>query len=51
MKRIHIPPNPVMAIAYVEEPRAQKWSLYKLGLCILVAIGSGFLVTAIIQWG
>lgn len=51
MLRIHIPPNPILSIAYQEEPRSKKWSPYKIGLCLLVSVATGFLVTAILQWG
>lgn len=51
MQRIHIPPNPVLAIAYEEHPPTKKWSLFKLGACLFVSIGSGLLITAIVHWG
>lgn len=50
MMRIHIPPNPVLAVAYEEEP-VKRWSALKLVGCLSVCAVSGFLVGAIVQWG
>ena len=51
MLRIHIPPNPVLAVAYEEEPRSKKSHYKKIIICILVLIASAFLITAIVHWG
>ena len=50
MKRIHIPPNPVLSLGYREEPYScfTKW---KLPLCILLLAATGFLIASIVLWG
>lgn len=50
MKRIHIPPNPVLVMEYREEHYScvGKW---RLPLCILATGATGFLIASIILWG
>ena len=49
MLRIKIPPNPVLAIAYVERPVNSSKKVL-LG-CSLVCLAGAFLVSAIVLWG
>lgn len=51
MKRIPIPPNPVMAIVYQEEQPPRKCSPFKLAATLSLIVLSSFLISAIVQWG
>lgn len=50
IKRLHIPPNPVLAIEYREQHYSciGKW---RVPLCLLGAGATGFLIASIILWG
>lgn len=50
MLRIKMPPNPVMAIAYVEEPSPNRTKIKILCSCLILGICI-FLVTAIVFFG
>ncbi len=49
MTRIHIPPNPVLAIAYREEERP--YNKLTIPFCILGVSAVSFLVASIVLWG
>lgn len=51
MLRIKIPPNPVLAIVYHEEPPPRSRTICRAASCLLVTAVSGFLVGAIVNWG
>ena len=51
MKRIPIPPNPVLAIVYHEEPVNQRVSPLKLCLGLACISFSSVIITAIVKWG
>ena len=51
MVRIHIPPNPVMVMAYEDEQHMAKCSKFKIVFALVIIVVFSFLVTAIVQWG
>jgi hypothetical protein len=50
MLRIKVPPNPVLAIVYQEDPRRSHvhWKIFG---CLLCTAGSALLIVAIVMWG
>jgi hypothetical protein len=50
MLRIKIPPNPVLAIAYVEEQPRRNLSCKLIGFCSILTVAT-ILVIAMTQWG
>ncbi len=51
MLRIHIPPNPVMAVHYEEEQPRNRCSPFKVVAALSCVVVSSFLISAIVQWG
>ena len=58
LQRIHVPPNPVLAISVLElraiaqhELRAQRYSMLKCCSCLIVTAVTSLLITALLKWG
>lgn len=51
MLRIKIPPNPVLAVDYQENPIHSVWKPFRVGVCMFFVVGAIFLIIAIVEWG